>query len=469
MPRRVSVTTLNAKTIDILNTIRMNASSEYQDLVPEVTVENDIPRVGEILLGYPAMANQFLTALINRIASVQVKSALFNNPYADLKKGFLEMGETVEEVFVQIAKAREFNVEKAPAREFKRTLPDVRSAFHVMNWRVQYPVTIQRADLERAFLNASGVTDMIARIVDSLYNGANYDEFLLFKYLMIKAITKGKTYPVEVDMSDTKNFGIKARAISNQLTFMSDKYNVANVTTVTDKADQYIFIDADFEAQYDVDVLASAFHMDKAEYIGKRKLIDNWATFDNARFDEIRENSNQIEEVTDAELALMADVKAVIVDKEWFQVFDNLSEFTEKFVASGLYWNYFYNVWKTISFSPFSNMITFVDSSADTDVPASLGFTVTGVTVSDTNTVVTVELTESPTLAPMAYNFVQSKDATEKGIAVHKYGAFIFTNSESDVTTVPELVIDGTTYTAGEGTVGTDSKVGDTLTFTPAV
>lgn len=469
MARRIAVSTLNAKTIDILNTIRMNASSEYQDLVPEVTVENDIPRVGEILLGYPAMANQFLTALINRIASVQVKSALFNNPYADLKKGFLEMGETVEEVFVQIAKAREFNVEKAPAREFKRTLPDVRAAFHVMNWRVQYPVTIQRADLERAFLNASGVTDMIARIVDSLYNGANYDEFLLFKYLMIKAITKGKTYPVEVDMSDTKNFGIKARAISNQLTFMSNKYNVASVTTVTDKADQYIFIDADFEAQYDVEVLASAFHMDKAEYIGKRKLIDNWATFDNDRFDIIRENSNQIEEVTDAELALMADVKAVIVDKEWFQVFDNLSEFTEKFVASGLYWNYFYNVWKTISFSPFSNMITFVDSSADTDVPASLGFTVTGVTVSDTNTVVTVELTESPTLAPMAYNFVQSEDATEKGIAVHKYGAFIFTNGASDVTTIPELVINGTTYTAGEGTVGTDSEVGDTLTFTPAV
>lgn len=469
MARRIAVSTLNAKTIDILNTIRMNASSEYQDLVPEVTVENDIPRVGEILLGYPAMANQFLTALINRIASVQVKSALFNNPYADLKKGFLEMGETVEEVFVQIAKAREFNVEKAPAREFKRTLPDVRAAFHVMNWRVQYPVTIQRADLERAFLNASGVTDMIARIVDSLYNGANYDEFLLFKYLMIKAITKGKTYPVEVDMSDTKNFGIKARAISNQLTFMSNKYNVASVTTVTDKADQYIFIDADFEAQYDVEVLASAFHMDKAEYIGKRKLIDNWATFDNERFDIIRENSNQIEEVTDAELALMADVKAVIVDKEWFQVFDNLSEFTEKFVASGLYWNYFYNVWKTISFSPFSNMITFVDSSADTSVPASLGFTVTGVTVSDTNTVVTVELTESSTLAPMSFNFVQSEDATEKGIAVHKYGAFIFTNGNSDVTTIPELVIDGTTYTAGEGTVGTDSEVGDTLTFTPAV
>ena len=74
--------------------------------------------------------------------------------YADLKKGYLEFGETVEEVFVNIAKAREFSVEKAAAREFKRTLPDVRSAFHCMNWKVQYPVTIQDEDLRMAFQGA---------------------------------------------------------------------------------------------------------------------------------------------------------------------------------------------------------------------------------------------------------------------------------------------------------------------------
>ena len=48
MPKRIAVTNLNARTIDILNTIRTNASSEYQSLVPEITSENDIPRVGEI-------------------------------------------------------------------------------------------------------------------------------------------------------------------------------------------------------------------------------------------------------------------------------------------------------------------------------------------------------------------------------------------------------------------------------------
>ena len=162
MPKRIAITSLNARTIDILNVIRANASAEYQSLVPEITSENDIPRVGEVLYGYPAMANQLINALVNRIAAVRVKSATFNNAYAELKKGYLEFGETVEEVFVNIAKAREFSAEKAEARELKRTLPDVKSAFHTMNWRVQYPVTIQDEDLRMAFLSVNGVQDLIA-------------------------------------------------------------------------------------------------------------------------------------------------------------------------------------------------------------------------------------------------------------------------------------------------------------------
>ena len=49
MAKRVAVTNLNASTIDILNTIRMNASYEYQSLVPAVTQAEDIPKVGEVI------------------------------------------------------------------------------------------------------------------------------------------------------------------------------------------------------------------------------------------------------------------------------------------------------------------------------------------------------------------------------------------------------------------------------------
>ena len=75
MAKRIAITNLNASTLDILNTIRANASAEYQQYVPEVTKATDIPKVGEVLYGYPAFANQFINALVNRIALVRVKSA----------------------------------------------------------------------------------------------------------------------------------------------------------------------------------------------------------------------------------------------------------------------------------------------------------------------------------------------------------------------------------------------------------
>lgn len=463
MAKRVAISTLNAKTIDILNTIRANATSEYQSLVPAIGTEHDIPKVGEVLYGYPAMANQFLTALINRIALVKVNSATFNNAYAELKKGYLEFGETVEEVFVGIAKAREFSADKAEAREFKRTLPDVRSAFHTMNWRVQYPVTIQQEDLRLAFTSADGVTDLIAKIVNSVYIASEYDEFLLFKYLIIKAVAHGKMYPVAFDSTDIKNAAKSFRGYSNQLSFMSNKYNNSGVTTATDKADQYIFMDAQFNAQYDVDVLASAFNMDKASFIGKLKLIDDFTTFDNERFAEIRKNSDMIEEVTADELALMKDVKGVLIDKEWFQVYDNTNMFTEQYVASGMYWNYFYNVWKTVSSSPFSNAIVFVANTADTTLPESITVEVTDKSIAEEATILTlVPNFETATLANSAYQFVQDETAITNGIAIHKYGAVIYPANASAINV--SFNIDDTTYTSA-ATIGTSATVGETFTF----
>lgn len=466
MARRIAESTLNASTMDILNAIRTNANYEYQSLVPAVTKATDIPKVGEVLFGHPALANQFVNALVNRIALVRVKSATFNNPYADLKKGYLEFGETVEEVFVSISKAREFDVEKAPAREFRRTLPDVRSAFHVMNYRVQYPVTIQNEDLRMAFLSSEGLQDLISRIVNSVYTAAEYDEFLLFKYMMIKAIAHGNAYPVAVDASDIKNSAVQFRGISNMITFMSDKYNASGVTTTTPKDDQYIFMDAMFDAQFDVNVLASAFNMDKADYIGRRKLVDSWNTFDNERFEIIRENSDMIEEVTSDELTLMNDVLGVLVDSEWFQIYDNENMMTETYVSSGIYWNYFYNVWKTVSSSPFSNFVVFVKNTADTALPNTVTVTVASKDVSDEATVFTLEAEAIDGVAGGNVHYVQTQDAVEKSIAVQKYGAVIIPASQTSTTIA--LEIDGVEYTTETAINKTTTNVGAEIEFTKA-
>lgn len=466
MAKRVAVSTLNASTMDILNVIRANASQEYQNLVPEVAKADDIPKVGEVLYGTPALANQFINALVNRIALVRVKSATFNDDYAELKKGYLEFGETVEEVFVNIAKAREFNVEKAEAREFKRTVPDVRSAFHAMNWRVQYPVTIQDEDLRTAFLSMDGVQDLIARIVDAVYTANEYDEYLLFKYLMIKAITHGKMYPVSIgDGTNMNEAAVKYRAMSNQLQFMSTKYNASGVHTTTAKDDQYIFMDSEYNAKYDVNVLASAFNMDKATFMGKLKLIDDWTTFDNERFDVITANSDMIEPITDAELALMKNVKAVLVDREWFQVYDNNNKFTEQYVASGMYWNYFYNVWKTVSSSPFSNAIVFVTDTAETTLPESLTVEVTDKSSSENAITLTVQPQfENASLAHEVVNFHQTEALTQAGIGVHKYGALLIPANQFDTAITLEADIDGVNY-KGATTITSGAKVGDTVSL----
>ena len=79
MPRRVALSRLNATTIDILNTIRQNASLAYQSSIPSITKETDIPVVGEIIYGNPQLSNEFINALVNQIALVKINSATFNN------------------------------------------------------------------------------------------------------------------------------------------------------------------------------------------------------------------------------------------------------------------------------------------------------------------------------------------------------------------------------------------------------
>lgn len=465
MAKRIAQSSLNASTIDILNVIRQNASYDYQQSVPVVKKSTQIPQVGEIICGTPALANQFLNALVNRIALVRAQSVTFNNPYSRLKKGYLEFGETVEDIFVSIAKVVDYDPDKGEGRELKRSLPDVDSQFHIMNWRVMYPVTIQDEDLRRAFLSEQGVTDLIAKIVESVYTAAEYDEFLLFKYLIIKGVTKGQMYPVAVDDSKMSNYATAFRSKSNAITFPKTTYNAASVRNNTPRERQVIFMDSDFNAKYDVEVLAAAFNMDKATFMGSLFLIDDFTTFDNERFSVIRNYSDGIAEVTTNELALMADVKAVLLDENWFQCYDNMNKFTEKYVASGLYWNYFYHTWKTISSSRFANAIVFVADTATTSLPDTITFKVVDKSISETATVLCLEpQVDGATLEPHNVQLVQTENATTAGIGVQKYGVLLIPASALTIKLTLEASVNGVKYTT-ETMIDASANVGDTVVF----
>ena len=463
MARIIAKSKLDARSIDILNVIRNNASYAYQKDVPKIEKEQDIPKVGEILFGNPTHSNEFINALINRIALVRMQSATFNNPYKHLKKGYLEFGETVEDIFVGIINAVKYDAEKGASREFKRTLPNVQSVFHLTNWRVMYPITIEKQALKRAFTSADGVTNLITSIIDQVYQSAEYDEYLLFKYLLIKAISHGKVYPQSIDTTDMDSVAVAFRGKSNLLPIdMTGRFNEAHVQNNTPIDKQCIFMDADFNAKFDVKVLASAFNMDKATFMGKLHLIDDFASFDNERFEAIREESTGLEEVTADELKLMKNVKGVLVDEEWFQVYDNLFEFDETRVGSGLYWNYWLHVWKTISYSPFANAIVFVDSLT-IDKPEKITVDITGKDVSEVGTIFTLSVKDDTTsLEPNSVNFVQTETLTTQGIAVQKYGAIVIPSTLSETTINLVADLDGTTYTAATA-ITAASAVGDTV------
>ena len=115
---------------------------------------------------YEATQNEFLSALVNRIGRVIITSKSYTNPLRVFKKGILEYGETIEEIFVNIAKAKQFDPSVAEEEVFKREIPDVNAVFHKMNLQNFYKVTVSNEQLRQAFLSSQGINDLIGYIVD---------------------------------------------------------------------------------------------------------------------------------------------------------------------------------------------------------------------------------------------------------------------------------------------------------------
>ena len=324
----------------ILNTIHANASSDYQERVPVATQQN-IAEVGNAITNYEPTRNEFLNALINRIGMVIIQSRLYENPLREFKKGMLEFGKDIEEIFVEIAKAQSYNPEVAETEVFKRVIPDVKTIFHRMNRQDFYKVTISNDQLRTAFLSYRGIEDLIGRIVDSLYSGDNYDEFLLMKHLMLDYGDKGLFYPITVtavtDEATAKKLTVKLRATAKTIGFMSPNYNAQGVHTFTPMEDIIIFMTPETEALMDVESLARAFNLEYADFLGRVVIVDDFGGLEN--------------------------VQALMVDRRWFMVYDTFFNFTEQYNAQGLYWNYFFHHWQVLSTSQFANAIAFTSET----------------------------------------------------------------------------------------------------------
>lgn len=350
---------------------------------------------------------------------------------------------------------------------FARRKPTAASAFYTINHAAQYKVTIDDHELEKAFLSESGVVNMVTRIISTLATSNELTEWELTLFLVARGILNGAMKPVEVPAGATltdeaKNVARAARTVSRQLTFPSSQWTQEGNTNRSDPGDQIVIIDAETEANMDVDVLASAFNMDRTQLLGNMLVVPGFDSIDFARYDELtvgEAEDAQVPEFTEAERTILAGVKAVIVDRKWFQIYDRLYRAGQLFNPEGLYTNHWLTVEKIFAYSPFHPAAVLVAEGAG--VVTAPTATIGSISATDYSTVLTLDVADVAD-----YEIVQTDALSAQGVAVHPYGAIIVPNELIDE---DGLALTLTMNHRGEEfdatvTVG-DAQVGDAVVF----
>lgn len=378
----------NATNINILNAVRGSINNTmYTDRIPTATQEN-IKSIQDTILNDTTLFNAFNNALVNRIGlEYFTRKDRFENPLREFKKGMLPYGSTVEEIYVGLVKATKFDPETSDVNVFKRYLGDVRTTFHSLNRQDKYKITISEEELSTAFTSSMGLQRLITEKVNSLFESDQLDEYLLMKQVMTQAFTNGQLTPVYVDEVTDQTTATKLiknmRAKSVDATFLKDSYTPAKVFNRCTQNNQVVLVSPTILAEVDVEVLARAFNMNKADFMGRVVVIDDFGS-----------------PSTDTE-----SIQAMLVDRDIWQVWDSKFKSADIYNPDGLYWNNWLHHWQIISSSIFKVAIVFMKkptvsavvlSPADTSTYKAGGYVkITATTTGDKSNCVTWELTGS--------------------------------------------------------------------------
>lgn len=340
-----------ADMITILNTILDNASALYQERVPQATKTN-ITEVGASIMEYQATENEFLNALVNKVAMQVVHNKRFKNPLSVLKKGNFPMGKNIEEIYTNPATGTIYDPSGADL--LSRVTPDVKTIYHSMNRKGKYKVTVTKAQLMQAFTSYANLEKLLQTIVNSLYSGDNLEEFMLMKELFASAITGGKLKQVNtgltsIDGADAAKKFVKAiKTVGQDMAFPSSNYNTyydinkdkdaKPVITWTPQENQVLLLRNDISVDIDMELLANAFNVSYAELKQRTLIVDGFGSAKNCG--------------------------AVLCDNAYVQVYDNLTQMENFHNGEGLYDSWIWHHWQTYSVSLFANGVAFMFDDA---------------------------------------------------------------------------------------------------------
>lgn len=341
-----------------LNEIRetlIQDNSLYQEQIPVVNHYTSSQVYGQSLLALPSdLRNKFIQSLVNRIAYTKFVMDYFENPLQELAGDDLPLGAIGSEIYVNPARGRVYNIDDF-AGLLAKYEADVKSEYTEINFDVQYPVTIIRKELEKAFVSWGDFESFLMGISTSLYNGAYIDDYRYTKKLISNAYRNNAvqmgTYSFSNASAPTadelKGFVKKLREIFLNFKSPSTAYNAwakvggygHAIVSWSKPEDVVVFISNKLASELDVDVLSSAFNMTKSELMGKVYYVDNFDIIDDdgvTQFD----GSN---------------IYALICDKRWFKIRTKDMFMDEFYNANNRSWQQYLNVIKSFNYSLFAN------------------------------------------------------------------------------------------------------------------
>jgi hypothetical protein len=302
------------------------------------------------LLEYPDTLGVEFMNLATRIGRVIAHKNILTNKLAPFKMANMPLGYTMEEYFVECAKEHEYDQADAENTLFKRELPDIKTAFYVVNRKSYYPSTITDDDMRKYFVSWDGVNSLIARIVDSMYNGDNKDDYNYMKSALVTHYENGHMKIVKTSaVTDTESAKELARKITEYVSYLTEptnEYNAMAVTKQNDYEDIYVILNGKSNSYLNIDWLAQTFQLEFAEFKAHVLVLPTLPS------------------------TTQGTIEALVVDSEVYRVFDQKYSVGVAYNAKGLYWNYFLHHWEGIATSRFANAIAFVSGDVEEKVTA---------------------------------------------------------------------------------------------------
>lgn len=317
--------------IDFTNAVWYGASSDYQTRIPQATKDN-ILLVGNAILEYEPAKNEFVNSLINKIGKTIVSSKMANNRLGFMRGEDLGFGDTIEDIFVEMARSSAYN--RSATNPFEITKPQVKVLYHRIDRELQYYVTIYDNDLKRAFTSPDGMDKLVSAIVNSLYSGKEHDDYIFTKQLF-GSYKKYFEVNVTAPSSDTTSKSlVKAiKKYSQDMTFTSNKFNGQGVDTFTELGNQILLLHKDTKINIDAEYLAGIFNLSKAEMETRIVVLDDFGD--------------------------LGDCYAILIDENAPKIHKTLETTETIRNPRGRYTNYVLNSDGIYSISEFSNMIVF--------------------------------------------------------------------------------------------------------------